>query len=96
MFPANWQRTNPPNPVNECGGTDAPFDPALAEMLEARYADCRALAAMLKARCAGRLGKGPALAAMPDTRIYTKTADAFNTEDVAGDMAADESSESGE
>ena len=41
-------------------GTDAPFGPALAEML--------------KARCA----------------------DAFNTEDVPGDMAADESYESGE
>ena len=52
---------------------------------------------------------GPDLAAMPDTRyagrcalkvrhsrIYTKTADAFNTEDVTGDMAADESCESGE
>ena len=47
---------------------------------------------MLKARCAGRY----ALAAMPDTRIYTKTADAFSTEDVPGEMAADESSESGE
>ena len=40
---------------------------------------------------------------MPDTRcagrcarIYTKIADAFNTEDVAGEMAADESCESGE
>ena len=33
---------------------------------------------------------------MPDTRIYTKTADAFNTDDVPGDMAADESYESGE
>ena len=40
---------------------------------------------MLKARCAGRCA-----------RIYTKTADAFNTEDAAGDMAADESYESGE
>ena len=46
---------------------------------------------------------GPAPAAMPDTRcagscarIYTKTADAFNTEDAAGEMAADESCESGE
>ena len=39
---------------------------------------------------------GPAFAAMPDTRIYTKIADAFNTEDAAGDMAADESYESGE
>ena len=64
MFPATWQRTNPTNPANECGGTDTPF--------------------------------GPALAAMPDTRIYTKIADAFNTEDAAGDMAADESYESGE
>ena len=64
MFPATWQRTNPTNPVNERGGTDAPFGPALAEM--------------------------------PDTRIYTKIADAFNTEDAAGDMAADESYESGE
>ena len=61
---------------------DAPFGPALTEML--------------KAHCAGRLGKGPALAEMPDTRIYTKIADAFNTEDVPGDMAADESSEMGE
>ena len=81
MFPAIWQRTNPTNPanpVNECGGTDTPFGPAPAEMLEARCADCRALAAM------------------PDTRIYTKNADAFNTEDVPGDMAADESYESGE
>ena len=33
---------------------------------------------------------------MPDTRIYTKTADAFNMEDAAGDMEADESYESGE
>ena len=40
---------------------------------------------------------------MPDARstdcrarLYTKTADAFNTEDVPGDMAADESYESGE
>ena len=64
MFPATWQQTNPTNPANERGGTDAPF--------------------------------GPALTAMPDTRIYTKTADAFNTEDVPGDMAADESYESGE
>ena len=64
MFPATWQRTNPPNPANERGGTDAPFGPALAEMLEAR--------------------------------IYTKTADAFNTEDAAGDMAADESYGMGE
>ena len=71
MFPATWQRTNHTNPVNECGGTDAPFGPALEEML--------------KARCAGRYA-----------RIYTKTADAFNTEDVPGDMAADESYESGE
>ena len=63
MFPANWQRTNPTNPVNECGGTDAPFGPALAEM--------------------------------PDTRCATKTADAFNTEDVPGELAADESYESG-
>ena len=55
----------------ECGGTDAPFDPALAEMLEARYAG----------RCA---------------RVYTKIADAFNTEDAAGELAADESYESGE
>ena len=46
---------------------------------------------------------GPALAEMPDARcagrcarIYTKTADACNTEDVTGDMAADESCESGE
>ena len=39
---------------------------------------------------------GPALAAMPDTRIYTKIADAFNTEDVPGELAADESCESGE
>ena len=60
MFPATWQQTNPPNPANECRGTDAPFDPALA--------------VMLKARCA----------------------DAFNMEDVPGDMAADESCESGE
>ena len=44
-----------------------------------------ALAEMLKARCAGCC-----------TRIYTKIADAFNTEDAAGDMAADESYESGE
>ena len=64
MFPAIWQRTNPANPVNECGGTVAPFGPAFAEM--------------------------------PDTRIYTKTADAFNTEDVPGELAADESYESGE
>ena len=48
-------------------------------------------------------GGGPALAEMPDTRcagryarIYTKTADAFNTEDVPGELAADESYESGE
>ena len=47
---------------------------------------------MLKARYAGRC----ALAAMPDTRIYTKTADAFNTEDVPGDIETDESCESGE
>ena len=60
------------------GGTDAPFDPALAEMPDTRCADCRALEEM------------------PDTRIYTKIADDFNTEDVAGDMAADESCESGE
>ena len=40
---------------------------------------------MLKARCAGRCA-----------RIYTKIADDFNTEDVPGEMAADESSESGE
>ena len=74
MFPATWQRTNPPNPanpVNECGGTDAPFGPALTEMPDTR--------------CAGRYA-----------RIYTKIADAFNTEDVPGDMAADESYESGE
>ena len=64
MLPANWKQTNPANPANERGGTDAPFDPALAEM--------------------------------PDTRIYTEIADAFNTEDAAGDMAADESYESGE
>ena len=64
------------------GGRDAPFGPALEEML--------------KARCAGRLGKGPALAEMSDTRIYTKIADAFNTEDVPGELAADESCESGE
>ena len=43
-----------------------------------------------------RMPGGPALAEMPDTRIYTKIADAFNTEDVAGDTAADESYESGE
>ena len=36
---------------------------------------------------------GPAFAEMPDTRIYTKIEDAFNTEDVPGDMAADESCE---
>ena len=60
MFPATWQRTNPTEWGNERRGTDAPFGPALAEML--------------KARCA----------------------DAFNTEDVPGDMAADESYESGE
>ena len=64
MLPENWQRTNPTNPANERGGTDAPFGPALAEM--------------------------------PDTRIYTKTADALDTEDLTGDMAADESYESGE
>ena len=68
MLPATWQRTNP---ANECRGTDAPFGPALAEMLEAR--------------CAGRCA-----------RIYTKIADAFNTEDAAGEMEADESYESGE
>ena len=39
---------------------------------------------------------GLALTEMPEARIYTKTADAFNTEDVPGDMAADESYESGE
>ena len=39
---------------------------------------------------------GPDLAEMPEARIYTKIADAFNTEDVPGDMAADESCESGE
>ena len=61
MLLATWQRTNPANPANECRGTDAPFDPALAEM--------------------------------PDTRIYTKTADAFNTEDLPGDMETDESYE---
>ena len=64
MFPAKWKQTNPTNPVNERGGTDAPFGPALTEML--------------------------------DTRIYTKIADAFNTENAAGEMAADESCESGE
>ena len=71
MFPAIWKRTNPTKLANECGGTDAPFDPALAEMPDTRYAG----------RCA---------------RISTKTADAFNTEDVPGEMAADESYESGE
>ena len=30
---------------------------------------------------------------MLKARIYTKTADAFNTEDAASDMAADESCE---
>ena len=42
---------------------------------------------------------GSALVEMPDTRcarLYTKTADDFNTEDVPGDMAEDESCESGE
>ena len=37
---------------------------------------------MLKARCAGRCA-----------RIYTKTADALNTEDATGDIAEDESCE---
>ena len=40
---------------------------------------------MLKACCAGRCA-----------RIYTKTADAFNTEDVTGELETDESCESGE
>ena len=44
MLPETWQRTNPTNPANECGGADAPFGPALTEML--------------KARCAGRLQHG--------------------------------------
>ena len=39
---------------------------------------------------------GPALAAMHKARCAAKTVDAFNTEDVPGDMEADESYETGE
>ena len=92
------------------GGTDAPFGPALAEMLKARCAGRCTLAEMPDTRyerCCRRHGSGRILrmnagvrmppSALP-SRKCSKPAppDAFNTEDVAGDMAADESYESGE
>ena len=87
------------------GGTDAPFSPALAEML-----DTRCTGRLQHGRCSRRHDSGRilrirrmnAVVRMPPSALPWRKCpkpaapDAFNTEDAAGDMEADESCESGE